>query len=253
MCRSAVLLLLLIAWIPLSKAQVPASHLDVHRPATRSSSVADDHDMKSDQCFRSELENDRVRVFQVEIAPHQSSGLDRHGHDYIVISLGDSKFEIEDSINRFNMELQSGEMQVIQGGGTHRVNNLSDRALRLIEIDVAKGIRPQRPFCGLNARQCNDGAFGKGDNGSYSQSTLFETETVKLARVQLGASSMLPTHRHERSHLIVALDDASLLDDSQDREMHLKAGEPFWYSQALSHRLKNTGTQEISLITVDFK
>jgi hypothetical protein len=64
---------------------------------------------------------------------------------------------------------------------------------------------------------------------------------------------MLPTHRHERSHLIVALDDASLLDDSQDREMHLKAGEPFWYSQALSHSLKNTGTQEISLITVDFK
>jgi uncharacterized cupin superfamily protein len=92
-----------------------------------------------------------------------------------------------------------------------------------------------------------------GDNGSDSQSTLFETETLKLARLQLGATSMLPKHHHERSHLIWALDDVSLFDDAQDREIRLKAGEPFWYSQALSHSLKNAGTEEVRLITVDFK
>jgi hypothetical protein len=50
-----------------------------------------------------------------------------------------------------------------------------------------------------------------------------------------------------------ALDDVSLFDDAQDREIRLKAGEPFWYSQALSHSLKNAGTEEVRLITVDFK
>jgi len=179
--------------------------------------------------------------------------LNRHRHDYVLISLGDSKFETEDSVNRFNLELQNGEMQVIQGGGTHRFNNSSDKTLRLVEIDIAKGIHSQRPICGLNARQCTDGAFGNGDNGSDSQSTLFETETLKLARLQLGATSMLPKHHHERSHLIWALDDVSLFDDAQDREIRLKAGEPFWYSQALSHSLKNAGTEEVRLITVDFK
>lgn len=252
MPKSAALFFLAVS-VSFADAQVPASHLDVHHPATRSSSVADDHDMKSDQCFRSELENESVRVFQVELAPHQSSGLDRHRHDYVVISLGASKFEIEDSINRFSLDLQNGEMQVIQGGGTHRFNNLSDTTLRLVEIDVARGIHPQRPVCGLNARQCSDGAFGKGDNGSYSQSTLFETETLKLGRVELGAASLLPRHRHERSHLVVALNDASLFDDEQKRDIHLKPGEPLWYSQALSHSLKNAGTEEVQLITLDFK
>jgi len=234
-------------------AQVPASHLDVHRPATRSSSVADDHDMKGDHCFRSQLENESVRVFLVELAPHQASGLDRHQHDYVVVSLGESAFEIEDNMNRFRMELQDGEMQVIQGGGAHRFNNLSDKALRLVEIDVAKGIHPQRAVCGLNAPQCTDGAFGKNDNGSYSQSTLFETETLKLARVQLGAAGTLPRHHHERSHLLLALNDVALFDDEQKREIHLKRGEPFWYSQALSHSLKNAGTEDVQLISLDLK
>lgn len=252
MPKSAALVLL-VTFVSLAEAQVPASHLDIHHPATRSSSLADDNDMKSDHCFRSELENESVRVFQVELAPHQSSGLDRHRHDYVVISLGDSKFEIEDSMNRFNMELQNGEMQVIQGGGTHRFNNLSDKTLRLVEIDVAKGIHPQRPICGLNAQRCTDGAFGKSDNGTYSQSTLFETETLKLGRVELGAASLLPRHRHERSHLVVALNAASLFDDEQKREVHLKPGEPLWYSQALSHSLKNSGTDEVQLITLDLK
>ncbi|HYT23426.1 MAG TPA: hypothetical protein VEW05_24710, partial [Candidatus Polarisedimenticolia bacterium] len=42
-------------------AQVPKNNLDVHHPPSRPS-VASSMETKSDHCFRSVLENDRVRV-----------------------------------------------------------------------------------------------------------------------------------------------------------------------------------------------
>ena len=47
-------------------AQVPKNNLDVHHTASRTS-VASSMETKSDHCFHSVLENDRVRVFKVEV------------------------------------------------------------------------------------------------------------------------------------------------------------------------------------------
>jgi hypothetical protein len=108
---------------------------------------------------------------------------------------------------------------------------------------------PSNPVCGLGGRRCADGRFGHSDTGTYTQSTLFETDTVKLARVQLAPESLLPEHRHERCHVLLALADASLRDESgidQEREIHLKGGQAEWYSQAVVHSLKNHGSKTCS-------
>jgi quercetin dioxygenase-like cupin family protein len=36
------------------------------------------------------LENEYLRVFQVEVAPHTSTLMHRHRHDYIFVTLGDA-------------------------------------------------------------------------------------------------------------------------------------------------------------------
>jgi len=85
--------------------------------------------MKSDRCFHAVLENDRVRVFRVDVAVLQSTSLDYHRHDYVVVSLGKSNFEIAGSGVRYPMQMEDGEMQVLKGEASHCVTNLSENPL----------------------------------------------------------------------------------------------------------------------------
>ena len=243
-------------WLCLAAtAQVPRSELDVHHPVSGVSSGGP-IDMKSDHFFHSVLENDRVRVFKIEIQASQSSGLDQHRHDYIVVSLGKNDFEIAGGGMSFPMQMDDGEMQVLKGGAPHRITNRSDQPLRLLELEVLHEVHPEQPVCGLGGRRCTDGRFGHSDTGTYTQSTLFETDTVKLARVELGPESLMPEHRHERCHVLLALADVALRDETgidQERELHLKAGQAEWYSQAVVHSLKNLDRKDVKFITVEFK
>jgi quercetin dioxygenase-like cupin family protein len=246
--------LVCFAWLSISlAAQVRGNSLNVH-PPTRTS-VSGPIEMKSDHNFHQVLDNEHVRIFKVEVPPLHSTETDYHRHDYVVLSLGTSNFEISGGGISYPMQMQDGEMQVLKGG-THQVVNRAETSLRLIELEVLRNIHPERPVCGLVGRECTDGTFGKTDEGTYSQSTLFETDTLKLARVQLGPGGALPQHHHSSCHVLLALDDVVLSDQQigePGKEVRLKTGEALWYPAGVVHRLKNLDRQEVRLITVDFK
>jgi mannose-6-phosphate isomerase-like protein (cupin superfamily) len=253
--RDASLPLLLVSFFAPLMAQVPKNNLDVQHPPSRSS-VAASMDVKRDHCFRSVLENDRVRVFKVDVPGLQSTSLDYHHHDYLLVSLGTSNFEVLGNGIRYPMQMDDGEMQVLKGGASHRISNLSGSPLRLVEMEVIGEVHPERPICGLGKPACTDGIFGRNEAGSYNQSTLFETDTVKLARVQLGAGSLLPEHRHDRCHILVSLADTTLRESpvgSGSRELQLSPGDAQWYSGRVTHTIENLDTRDVQFITVEFK
>jgi hypothetical protein len=188
--RDACLPLLLVSFFAPLRAQVPKNNLDVQHPPSRSS-VAASMDVKRDRCFRAVLENDRIRVFKVDVPGLQSTSLDYHYHDYVLVSLGKSNIEVAGNGIRYPMQMEDGEMQVLKGGASHRITNLSGSPLHLVEMEVMGEVHPERPICGLGGHACTEGIFGRNEAGSYNQSTLFETDTVKLARVQLGAGGLL--------------------------------------------------------------
>ena len=43
------------------------------------------------------FENDRVRVWDLQLAPGQSTGLHRHEHDYLYVVIGDGRFQAADA------------------------------------------------------------------------------------------------------------------------------------------------------------
>jgi quercetin dioxygenase-like cupin family protein len=235
-------------------AQVPRNNLDVHRPSSRSA-PSGPVDLKLDHCFHQILVNDRVRVFSVEVAPHQSTELDSHNHDYVVLSLGKSNFQISGTGNTYPMQLDDGEMQVLKGHWPHQIANLSETSLRLLEMEVLQEVHPDHPLCGLGGRECTDGRFGNSDGGSYTQNTLFETDTIKLDRIELGPGGVLPEHRHEHCHVLIALDEIEFRDENHegDRDLHLKSGEALWYAGNVVHRLKSLDKQNARLVTLEFK
>ena len=90
-------------------AQVPHNNLDVHRPAHRSI-PSGPVDLKLDHRFRQVFANDRVRVFSVEVPPYQSTELNSHNHDYVILSLGKSNFQISGTATTYPLQLDDGEM-----------------------------------------------------------------------------------------------------------------------------------------------
>ena len=245
---------LAVAALPLA-AQVPRTNLNVHRDPIRQD-INEPTDMKSDHCFRQVLENPRIRVFKVDVAAGESTQLNAHRHDYVVLSLGKNDFEISGALNSFPMQLEDGNMQVLTGGWPHRIVNRAQASLRLVVVEVAQNIHPGRPICGLGGQACADGKFGATDSGKYSRSTLFETDTVKLARLELGPHGALPEYRYDTAHVLLALKDAQLIDESQNVEknqIQLKAGDAVWYGPNIVHRLRNMDDQEVRLMTLELK
>ena len=87
------------------------------------------------------IENEYVRVYYVEVPPHENTQLHQHDHDYLFVTLGDS-----DVINavrdkpEVHLVLKDGETHFARGGFAHVARNLSDAPFRNITIEL---LRPQ--------------------------------------------------------------------------------------------------------------
>jgi hypothetical protein len=212
--------------------------------------------MKDDPAFHSELENSTVKVFRVEVAPHASSNLDNHDHDYLVFALSKSNFKVAGEMRTFSMQMAPEEMQVLRGGYPQRLINLEDTPLQIVILEAAKGIVPDKAICGLSTAECTDGEFGNDDKGNpFTDSTLFETSAVKVSRIDLGAGATLPKVNYVQGHVLVALADMKLSDQptgKDAKEVPLKAGEVFWYESAGETQITNLGDQNAPIITVEF-
>jgi hypothetical protein len=89
----------------------------------------------SDSCYRKLSSNDRLTVFAVTIAPHQSTLLASHPNDYLLISLEKSALEAAGvSGNSYVVQLDAEEMQVMKGGWSHRLTNVGETAANLLQV-----------------------------------------------------------------------------------------------------------------------
>jgi len=200
------------------------------------------------------LQNSRARVARLELAPNASTRLDAHPHDYILVSNGSSRLRVEGSSSQFDLDMANDELQVIKGGWSHRLVNRSEKPAEVLLIEINQQIHPDHPTCGLNGSNCESVRFGKSDQGTYSESTLFETDTVRVLRAELGPGSTLSTHAHSGGHLIVPLHDADLETEAGPQAKN--PADPnnlaFWQSDG-PRALLNRGKSDASLLIVEVK
>ena len=85
------------------------------------------------------FENEYVRVFDVTVAPKATTLVHRHGHDYLIVTLGDS-----DVINArvgekpVPLHLNDGEVRYTAGNFAHASANESERPFHNITIELFK-------------------------------------------------------------------------------------------------------------------
>jgi len=198
------------------------------------------------------LENEHVRVFQVEVAPHAPTLLHRHGHDYLFVTLGDSHVSNEvQGKAPVELRLADGETRFTPGGFAHVAKNLADQPFRNVTVELMQdeNLRdapsPWPPETG-NTREFP----------GVRMKALFVRDGARVSEVELQPGATVPSHHHDGPHLMVAVSDLELSSDVEGKGPmpgKFKSGDVKWLPGGFTHTLTNTGKSPARLVTVEFK
>jgi quercetin dioxygenase-like cupin family protein len=197
------------------------------------------------------FENDYVRVFNVEVAPHQATLMHTHIHDYIFVTLGAS--EIENDVEGkppVKLKLQDGEVRFVAGNFSHIPRNLADTPFRNVTI----GLR-QDEAAHKTPPPAWDDERGLHLFTGGTQDIIFVKDGVRVSEIELQPGATIPSHRHSGPHLVVAVTDLDIRSDVEGKGPmpgHLKSGEVKWLPGGYTHTLTNTGKQEAKFVTLEF-
>lgn len=197
------------------------------------------------------LENEFVRVFQVEVAPHTSTLIHRHRHDYVFVTLGKAHVSNEvEGKPPVDVELVDGETHFVASNFAHMAKNLADQPFRNVTIELLQDeILRQKPSH-WGPVESGEQTFPGG-----SSRILFVKDGVRVSEFNLEAGATVPSHHHDAAHLIVALTDLDLRSDIEgkaSRSSQVRAGDVRWVPGGYTHTLTNVGKNPARFVAVEF-
>ncbi len=197
-----------------------------------------------------ELRNPDVLVRKLNIPPGAMESVAGTVHDYLLISFGDNALRVTGYQTDFRLTFSNGDVQVLQGGWPHKLNNESANAAQFAMVEVGRNLFPKSAVCGLGVKSCAETRFGKSAQGEYRQVTLFETDTAKLFRVQLDSQVGMHQHNDGRPHLLIAVTPFEGHADAD--AFSLQPGEAHWVPGSIDE-LTNDGSAQARFLILELK
>jgi quercetin dioxygenase-like cupin family protein len=200
------------------------------------------------------LENEYVRVFKVEVAPHAATLMHRHDKDYVFVTLGDSELSNERQGEKpITLQLKDGETRFTRGGFAHIARNLSDKSFRNVTIELP----PSTTFvCGAGQGVCSGAAGGVTGSGNWNWGEIVESDRYIVRRITVARNGAVPKHQHKGPHLAVAISDLHLrseIEGKQPVEINQNAGDIQWIRGGFTHSVTNVGNEPARFVTIEFK
>ncbi len=88
------------------------------------------------------FENDRVRVWDLQLAPGESTGLHRHTHDFLYVVIGDGALQTAFADGRRDAprQMRDGEVRYreVNGETVHEAINVGDGHWRNIVVEIKR-------------------------------------------------------------------------------------------------------------------
>jgi quercetin dioxygenase-like cupin family protein len=196
------------------------------------------------------LENEYVRVFKVDVAPHTSTLMHRHRHDYVYVTIGDAHLSNEvEGKPPADVKLADGDTRFTSGNFAHIANNLSDQPFRNVTIELMQDDK-SRQAPSHWPEESGEKTFPGGRS-----KILFVKDGVRVSEVNLEPGAVVPSHHHDGPHLVVAISDLGLrsdVDGMGPMPGKFKAGDIKWLPGGYTHTLTNVGKNPARLVTVEF-
>lgn len=197
------------------------------------------------------LENEFVRVFNLEVAPRESTLVHRHRHDYIYVVLGPS--EVENAVQGkppVQLKFADGDTRFLDGGFAHAARNLANTPFRNVTIELLQDEKAHKTPPPKWDEERGLHILEKG-----TQDILFVKDGVRVSEVELQPGGMIPSHHHKGPHLLVALTDLAVRSDVEGQGPmpgHFKSGEVKWLPGGYTHTLTNVGPHPAKFVTLEF-
>ena len=88
------------------------------------------------------FENDRVRVWDLQLPPGETTGLHRHEHDFLYVVIGDGQLQtgFADGSRDPGRAMSDGEVRfrTVEGESVHEAINVGSRQWRNIVVELLK-------------------------------------------------------------------------------------------------------------------
>jgi quercetin dioxygenase-like cupin family protein len=197
------------------------------------------------------LQNQYVRVFQVEVAPHAATLMHRHRHDYIFVTLGPAQISNEvQGKQAVALDLKDGEVRAVDGNFAHIARNSANTPFRNVTVEL------------LQDQQARSSPPPKWDDerGLHvlhggTQEILLVKDGVRVSEVELQVAGVLPQHHHKGSQLLIAVTDLELRKEVGGKgasNLEMKSGDVKWIEGGFTETVTNVGGGEAKMVTLEF-
>ena len=198
------------------------------------------------------LQNQYVRVFQVEVPPNAATLMHRHRHDYVFVTLGPA--EISNQVAGkppVTLKLQDGEVRAVDGNFAHIARNLAPTPFRNVTIEL---LQDEKAHTTPPATWDDDRSLQVLHGGT--QEILFVKDGVRVSETELQIAGSVPKHHHAHPHLVIAVTDLLLRNDVPGKptsNIEMKSGDIKWVEAGLTHSITNVGDAEAKFVTLEFQ
>ncbi len=193
------------------------------------------------------LQNEYVRVFKVEAAPHATTLTHWHRHDYIYVVFGAAAItNAVEGKAPAQARLLDGEARFVEGNFAHQVTNDAATPFRNLTIEVLK---PGKATATAATRGLEIGS-------GLAVDTVLVKDGIRVRDITLNPGASVPRHTHQGPHLAVAVSELDLRSQTaagEVRELHLKPGDFSWNPAGMTHTLTNTGKSPARFVTLEFE
>jgi mannose-6-phosphate isomerase-like protein (cupin superfamily) len=196
------------------------------------------------------LENELVRVYQVEVAPQQATLMHWHRHDYFYVTLGDSDVSNEVKGKApVELKLKDGQTGFSPATFAHIARNLGSRPFRNVTIELMQ----DEKFRTAPAKWDEERGLHVLNGGT--QEILFVKDNARVSEIELQPGGVIPSHHHNGPHLVIAVTDVDVRSDVEGKgatSVHVKSGDVTWAPGGYTHTVTNMGKQAAKFVAVEF-
>lgn len=198
------------------------------------------------------IENEYVRVYYVEVPPHEDTQIHQHDHDYLFVTLGDS--DVINAVHdkpEVHLVLKDGETHFTRGGFAHVARNLADTPFRNITVELLK---PQGEARNLCAPVVASQAFVICEpplRADYGRQREFETPEMTMDLVWLHPKAR---HSENVNALIIWLGDSEIKATAKGKSPRTaRGGELAWFDATSRVQFLNEGSKTAEFLEIIFK
>jgi quercetin dioxygenase-like cupin family protein len=203
------------------------------------------------------LDNEYVRVYSVEVAPHAETLYHQHDLDYIFVTLGDSDVDsVRVGEKPVHLLLKDGEARFTKGGFAHKAVNNSDKPFKNVTIEIVDPNLSTDKSCGCSAalEKCPCGGNGSAFHGPRIFGGGWWQGRTHVTHYNLTPDDRSKGDQYDEAirgeGLLVAVTSFRVKDGADD--VVLKPGDTLWFKKGSSWKTLSNAHDLVKFVVISF-